>query len=148
MKANELRIGNLFYPIDRSGHVHLPIQVPFKVHTIGFEIEAFKFDQNPAELHEIPKFRLSDLSEIPITEKWLLDFGFEKSTAGEGGDNYVEYYENSISKLIICNWGDGFIMSNSFSHGIRINLKYVHQLQNLFFAIEQKELELSPVESA
>ena len=146
MKPNELRLGNLFYPINRSGHVHIPIEIPFKIHSIGNEIEAVKFDQIPAQVEKIPTFQLRDLSEIPITEKWLLDFGFKKSTAGEGGDNYVEYYENS--NLVICNWGDGFIMSNSFSHGIRVSLKYVHQLQNLYFAITAKELKLSPVEFA
>ena len=89
---------------------------------------------------------INQATGISLSEDWLLKFGFKKSTAGEGGENYVEYYE--ISNLVVCNWGDGFIMSNSFSHGIRISLKYVHQLQNLYFAITEKELELSSVESA
>jgi hypothetical protein len=130
MQANELRIGNLIYKRLKSGNGR----------TITGEVGC----QDVVRIFEgIGSFIYEP---ILLSEDWLLKFGFKKSTAGEGGDNYVEYYE--ISNLVVCNWGDGFIMSNSFSHGIRVDLKYVHQLQNLFFAITGKELELSPVESA
>ena len=49
IQSNELRLGNLFYPIDRSNKVHLPIEIaPIKVCTIGFKIEAIPYDKIPA----------------------------------------------------------------------------------------------------
>ena len=127
LKAKDLRIGN--YVIFNTN------DTPFQITPVGL------LELSQIENSLTPYF----YEPILLTEDWLIKFGFKKLTAGEGSENYVEYYE--ISNLVVCNWGDGFIMSNSFSHGIRVDLKYVHQLQNLYFAITAKELELLPVES-
>lgn len=123
INAKEVRLGNLIYGTDGS----------IKEVTT----EAINYLERYTGINQA--------NPINLTEKWLFDFGFRKYTAGEG-EYFMEYYENS--KLTICNWGDGFVMSNSFAHGLRVNLNFVHQLQNLFFSILGKELELSPVEVA
>ena len=79
---------------------------------------------------------------IPLTEEWLLRFGFKKYIHKpiEGEEEKCEEY--CIDKLSIVDWGYGFIMSNAFAHGLRIELKSVHQLQNLYFSLTGTELAL------
>lgn len=78
---------------------------------------------------------------IPLTEEWLLKFGFEE----------YRFYKDRISyKLVQERGGDYFVTGEWFhkclSEGnaviLNYNLQYVHQLQNLFFALTGKELEL------
>jgi hypothetical protein len=68
---------------------------------------------------------------IPLTEEWLLKFGFEQV-----GFNY---YLNGF-KI--------FFDSDSYFYGLRDegimdkHLEYLHQLQNLYFALTNEELKL------
>lgn len=66
---------------------------------------------------------------IPLTEEWLLKFRFEK----DGGifHNEIVLYENT--KRFSYN-------ANYFEHDNLIDIKYVHQLQNLYFALTGEEL--------
>jgi hypothetical protein len=68
---------------------------------------------------------------IPITEEWLLKFGFKKEPS---------YWINDSFE--IKDYGDGSFRYgiNFFEYGIGECFKYVHQLQNLYFAINQTEL--------
>jgi hypothetical protein len=61
---------------------------------------------------------------IPLTEEWLFKFGFERKY-----DTCFQY------KDFILN--DKFIMMDI---DITIQLKYVHELQNLYFALTREEL--------
>lgn len=71
---------------------------------------------------------------IRVTEQWLLNFGFEKTIE--------KHYDG-------CFWdfGDEFGLTQS-KNGLYwfyfgdVPVQYVHQLQNLFFAMCGKELEL------
>jgi len=83
---------------------------------------------------------------IPLTEEWLLKLGFVKTQ--DLGKNNVLQLEIS-QRLIIsfadydCNnlnlWQDG--KRFSFKHGL---IQYVHQLQNLYFALTGEELLIKP----
>jgi hypothetical protein len=65
---------------------------------------------------------------IPLTEQWFLDFGFEKiNTAWFGIGNF------RINISFDVEWGLNWM-------GVR--LKYLHQLQNLYFALTNEELKL------
>ena len=67
------------------------------------------------------------IEPIPLTEEWLLKFGFKKNS---------EFYENG--KVIL-------IEENNSFHLAFLNcssIKYVHQLQNLYFALCGEELQL------
>jgi hypothetical protein len=59
---------------------------------------------------------------IPLTEEWLVKFGLENS-------NPILMYNSD---------GDAVYLSD-FEH-----IEFVHQLQNLVFAIESRELTLTP----
>ncbi|MFZ1751430.1 MAG: hypothetical protein WAU01_14620 [Saprospiraceae bacterium] len=83
---------------------------------------------------------------IPLTEEWLVKFWFEK---GSHIDGYKvlrqDCFWNKESRLVL------FLKSeirNIYHPFVNINddvtiLKYVHQLQNLYFALTAKELTLS-----
>ena len=63
---------------------------------------------------------------IPLTEEWLFKFGFEK--AYETCYQYKDFILN-----------DKFIMMDI---DITIQLKYVHQLQNLYHSLTGEELTI------
>ena len=69
-------------------------------------------------------FSSSFMNPIPLTEEWLLKLGFEKA--------YETCYQYKDFIL-----DDRFIMMDI---DITIQLKYVHQLQNLYFALTGQEL--------
>lgn len=76
---------------------------------------------------------------IPITEEWLLDFGFEiltDKTKGFKSNSYT--YTKGISFIVHLN---DELLSVNFWQGNE--KKYVHQLQNLFFVLTGKKLELN-----
>lgn len=90
-------------------------------------------------VHEVNLFTLKEINEIPkshgykpipLTEDWLLKFEFNKN-GNEWGKEilFVSYKKNNELFLNLCD------MYLSFS------LKYVHQLQNLYFALKQKEIK-------
>lgn len=83
------------------------------------------------------------IEPIPLTEEILLSLGFEKFH--EGMDKYYKQreWENNIDMISIFN--GQFIYLNGFHRYTEIAVvKYLHQLQNLYFALCGKELELKP----
>ena len=73
----------------------------------------------------------NDIYPIPLTEDWLIKFGFEKEKDGPitffNKDNLaIEKYSNK------CIFTDGDIYTEIYS---------VHHLQNIYFALVGKELK-------
>lgn len=79
-----------------------------------------------------------EIEPIPLTEEWLLKFGFEKTKH--------DFYDLKIPKGVSAK----LTMNNSFNsfqvcqsgYGFNVELNYVHQLQNLYFALVGKELTI------
>ena len=67
---------------------------------------------------------LSHIKPIPLTEEWLLKFGLMSIK----------------TELGFWNNGDAIYFSYGFEKSIE--LKYVHQLQNLYFALTGEELTI------
>ena len=125
MKASELRIGNYV-----------------------------KFDNHEDEYYKVSGCDISELSDelidlnaspIPLTEEWLLKFGFIRHHYDYAND--VIYIKNIADNEIDnaeFEWG---VYPNELGSGIQIknrkSLKYVHQLQNLYFALTGEELILN-----
>jgi hypothetical protein len=121
--VEELRIGNLIW------RVHSPYGTE---HNRWVEV-VDKIDKYN-DLLTLPS---SYTEPISLTEEWLIKAGFKRSEAED-----VVYYQHG--KLVICNWDNkGFIMSNAFSFDLRVELKTVHQLQNLYFALTGEELKIN-----
>jgi hypothetical protein len=114
-----------------------------------FEICAWLNPLNPPEnkLRPVYSIQYENINPIELAEEWLIKLGFTKSSyeagyvLGEEDKKSEKCDEYSLSKLSIMDWGNGFILSNSFSFDLRVEIKSVHQLQNLIFALTGKELK-------
>ena len=116
MKATELRIGNLIeYKIEDKLDERKEWWVVSKV---DFQ-DLTWLDSNPED---------ADFRPIKITEEWLLKFGFEYTKL-----YYIKYDDD----LIIYFDGVDFYFKRSSKS---LTIKYVHQLQNLYFALTGEEL--------
>lgn len=114
MKANELRLGNIM--LDRLNRICKVEEI------LKYEFKAPAIQGGITSLPNKP---------IPLTEEWLLKFGFNKFK-GNNTDCFLDDFETS------CN------MELFFWKGTQIkNIKYVHQLQNLYFALTGEELTLN-----
>lgn len=115
MKVNELRIGNWVYLISKEKNYQI---------SSGHDIE---------EIDDAPE--LFDATPIPLTEKWLTDFGFVKE--GNLWHNQIALYVGNPEHPF--NYDVCF-----FEHNNLVTVYHVHQLQNLYFALTGDELITSP----
>jgi hypothetical protein len=90
------------------------------------------------------KIPLHLVSQIPLTEEWLLKLGFIRHHYDYAND--VIYIKNIADNEIDnaeFEWG---VYPNELGSGIQIknrkSLKYIHQIQNLYFALTGEELSL------
>jgi len=130
MKANELRIGNLII-FDNliSGEQIIEVTPRFFSSLAGGR--DFEDQKNNTELNNYYK-------PIPLTEEWLLKFGFEKGN---------KYWHNGLGSNIFYDL-DNKYLRQAYGTGVNItmfaisamNIQYVHQLQNLYFALTGEEL--------
>lgn len=125
MKTNELRIGNYFLfdgEVDRWQFGHWK-DMEFEDEYIG--------------------------EPIPLTEEWLIKFGFEKivfdsEETGFGTEYHLIVKNNSGFIIEYCDDFSCGILGSKNDIGVTPNLencRYVHQLQNLYFALTGAELK-------
>ena len=140
MKANELRIGNYVY--NKTDGV-------IKVEEINDDGINGEFDLCWASYYFEPTYAgvEKDLIEpILLTEEWLLRFG----AIDNNKDERKKYNFKEINWYFgfIGNYGDFRIYqyTDNFKYWLdqykTIEIKYVHQLQNLYFAITGEELKI------
>lgn len=107
MKAAELRIGNYYQPTDGSA-AYAPVTID--------DLVAWSSGAVYGKL-------------IPLTEDWLVKFGFE--------NNFGRYYKREGVQINLAS-GNVDLCESYF---IPYKLLYVHQLQNLYHALTGTELE-------
>ena len=134
MKSSDLRIGNFILSKD----------MPVQIEEIKPETIRYCFGEFP----------ISYIESIPLTEEWLLKFGCEeietlhthwKSDKGFFLNGYVIFMEKNLGAIIGEKSNDYFCdHSYQYRNGIGIikEIKYLHQLQNLYFALTGEELEI------
>ena len=118
MEAKELRIGNLI--------MFGELRHECKPHDILNLYQS-----------EIAQREISEYKPIPLTEEWLVKFGFEKNE-NETNCEHWHFGENPFTHdymIQLKNTGQGYFFQN-WHHRI----KYVHQLQNIYFALTGEEL--------
>jgi len=116
MKATELRIGNY---IKINGD--LSYVTPNTIIAL-----------NESELSAEP---------IPVTEKWLKDFGFiDKYKSCNNDWSIYGFTINQQSDEDVN--GNKIPQEQIFYYQYQYDIKYVHQLQNLYFALTEKELTI------
>jgi len=120
MKANELRIGNYFIGYDKT--------------LLQVDTRFFALIHAGAEVDELVK------EFVPLTEEWLLKFGFTKDYKKE---NWIGYFPLMLKKSLQTHWSVRIICNNVKDHfSTTAEIKHVHQLQNLYFALTGEELKL------
>jgi len=131
MEASELRIGNLIYIPKTDQDATICSVTEF----IGVKV-------NKNVIFEPIPF--NDIKPIPLNKELVLKLGFEKWQ-----DRYCleAWSPGHPSQRFDIDWKDGNIMMKSRYQGEDDNLlmrhiKNVHQLQNLYFALTGKELEM------
>jgi hypothetical protein len=73
---------------------------------------------------------------IPLTEEWLKKFWFE-----EGYENLYWTKDEALFQIENGELGYNHVWDNAFTGA---SVKYVHQLQNLYFALTGTELTVNP----
>lgn len=129
MKANELRIGNLLLIDGLHGECIMTVESITAKGQMREENRVIYFLEDNCQVGEFMKH----CSGIPLTEDWLLKFGFIK---------YDEYFfKIKLKKGYSEGWylGSDNTLVKSISE-FMVRYKHVHQLQNLYFALTQTEL--------
>ena len=160
MKANELRIGNWLHYSD--------------FRDVRPDLRDKDFQVIPDDIVYLSEYPDIDwIVPIPLTEEWLLKFGFERkelySWKGNGCDWQPEISKTEQMDYLLNNFfarfekwcyrkteNDEWICDNSVqmfrgtwynqSYEDRIpceQISYVHQFQNLYFALTNEELEIT-----
>ena len=123
MKANELRIGNIV-------EFSTP-KLPLNIHELSHIVTA----------EDIVNFENGKilLTPVPLTEEWLKKLGFKYSEERASMSNGFEEWENNgvyIGPLD----NEKYVCDALDQGGISMYILYVHQLQNLYFALTGQEL--------
>lgn len=127
MNANELRVGNLVSYHENISVVHGITDPDYGngIH-IHYEHTCIGCDEKLIE-------------PIPLTGKWLLKFGFKKYF-----DNNNESYFRINDDMFITADYYVYLMGDDAFECLKLKrkIKYIHQLQNLYFAITGEELTI------
>jgi hypothetical protein len=121
MEAKELRIGNFTYKMLQSGN--------------GRIIES---NITSTDLLRIEEERIFYYEPIPITEEWLLKFGFERQENNWKTLN-LHFATIGWERLALT------VLSFDKDSIYLPHIKYVHQLQNLYFSLTGEELIIKSI---
>ena len=91
------------------------------------EVDDFQWGSEDYEYYETVMF---NILPIPLTEEWLVKFGFDNLGAYGWGIGYFHIRFRNIHKFY-------FPLKNRL-----VRIKHVHKLQNLYFALTNEELTI------
>lgn len=144
MKTSELRIGNII-----CDGIFIYLINCIEINIIQAEIlEIHKYSKAKTEdfykQGQCYSLNIENIEPIPLTEEWLLKFGFKK----EGDLNWwsvpkeSNYKAHHLMKMKNAwTWFIDFDDTGDNTHLVA-GFNYVHQLQNLYFALTENELEI------
>lgn len=119
MKVTELRVENL---VKYDGRI-------FRIHSLAEEYPTLDTTE-----FGIGVVDWNNLNPVELTEEWLLKLGFKSNP-------YIDMYELGCFD-IYCDKTSGILRLWCEINDRIVELKTVHHLQNLYFAITGEELEL------
>ena len=129
MEAKELRINN--YITDNFGDT-------FKISGVtesGICIDGFG-EAEMTGMNALMSLSIDNFKPIPLTEEWLLKFGFIEDSIGY-------WYGNDMTSYDFVDREDkGFMLVVAQCEHKDTYIKHVHQLQNLYFALIGEELTI------
>jgi len=128
--VRDLRIGNYIKIYGDKFHFQEVLQI--NRGSIGIEDDEFEC----VEINEV--------NPIPITEKWLTSLGFKFVIRNMymlrlNNEIQLQFYENQDEFIVIA-IGQ---YDSALIHTDLKKIKYIHQLQNLYFALTGEELKTS-----
>lgn len=125
MEAKELRLNNLVI-LKRDFYTYKKGDI-FALSNVGVD-----YLDRWQQMGASDELKITDVEPIPLTEEWLVKFGFVKGQDGWYSNKTICFNEN-----LVCYF-------NSTNDVTELNhIKYVHQLQNLYFALTNTELTLN-----
>lgn len=151
MKPTELRFGNLVFQNAQLNEALIPNTTqPMRVLNIGpFEVELLQNEINPATVKEWIKQPYKKISGISITDERLLKFGFKYRNENRGLGAILDFkpkdgenawkYSMSVAFVHVKDDPTNIYLS-VLAHPTAYRLKYVHQLQNLYYSLTEEEL--------
>jgi hypothetical protein len=116
MEAKNLRIGNYY---QENGKIY-KVDINDLINLIR---------------HEGTKYK-SDMDKITLTDNWLINFGFVTKTKLSGHDGFY------LNGWYVMPEKDCYSFMIAGSSVVLTRLNFVHELQNLFFALTNTELYL------
>jgi hypothetical protein len=128
IKATECRVGNKLYFQFAPDQARKTVTVSWvSDDSLGYR------EQHEASYPQSPK----SFAGIPLTEEWLVNLGFVKSPHDSIGDFELEMPENNELEY---GRSDRAITFNGMY--LPKQPEFVHQLQNIFFALTGEELTI------
>ena len=123
--ANQLRINNLVYYNNQHNEIGLVTEIKTslipKIDYVGIN--------NRIDIY----YQTKHINPIPLTEEWLLKFGFDNK---HNKDKFTIILKGKL------NYEKGRTYFNSWTI-LEKQPDYVHELQNLYFALTGEELTLN-----
>jgi hypothetical protein len=113
MKASELRIGNWVFSEETESN---------------FVIDEHSFSAICVE-------HIDAIKPIPLTEEWLKRFGFEIKKGAWGTSAEIR-----IGRVRYVLYQNRNVWSINPTDGFRVDFKYIHTVQNHYFALTGQEL--------
>ena len=139
MESKDLRIGNYISCTDFECMDEVPTELSEKYDKVlRIYDNVIQWNSISDDISYYSATDINYVDPIPITEEWLLSFGFKKSAA----EKYRKF------SFVIDWWYDsnkymyGWIDFDNVLLAPDIKIEYVHQLQNLYYALTGEELEL------
>ena len=140
IKANELRIGN-FVSVNKGFEM--------LVHSI-FQDDTLYLDFIPPLVNEADVWEVDagDVSPIELTEEWLLKLGFECIADCIDQKTFALKNRKSNYYYAVILDHEEIVLERKDINGFYIIIwderyfQYVHQLQNIYFALTGEELQL------
>ncbi len=146
MNANELRIGNLV-----KIHNDLLPETNREIYSVYGINE--RYDKEFPESKNVVSLRHKSrnarfirtysqfdefIEPIPLTDEWLVKFGLD-----QGGYDFYFWTKETPTGLFSINGDPESGYGVRYNNEIEPPLEYVHQLQNLYFALTGEELTIS-----
>lgn len=128
IQGNQLRIGNMVF--DWAKRI-ATVESINSHDVVRLSSSDYKFESFNLKQHGV--------SPIPLTEDWLLNLGFEYKFFEEGETKSEYFFHKDLFPEYYVYYLPYFNMSIYIGD---VTIQYVHQLQNLYFALTGEELKL------
>lgn len=150
IKPEELMIGNYFLPTS-NGEILMSSGPPMRVGEVLFDkVRVIEYDREDS-----PEYKFSEIFGVPLTSEMLQQAGFKynkikgvASLDDDGdGEEFTHYWEISVKGneqvgsfgFSLVKWGKDEKYTFSY-HFLRIQIEYVHTLQNIYQSITGNKL--------